>query len=206
MKHSVWCLLAAVGVLGACSPEDSGTATPAGGDEESQAAAGQWVTLFDGSGLDAFIVTGDANWSIEQDAVGADSGNGMLVTSEQYADFDLEAEFWVDVPANSGIFIRCANPQDVGAATCYEVNIFDTRPDQSYRTGGIVNFATPLVQMNTGGRWNRYEIMADGDRLHVVLNGEVVVDIEDETFTTGHIGFQYGAGVVKFRDLRIRAR
>lgn len=204
MVRSVWILCAGSVLAAACTPPDSGEQSADAGD--SAPGPGEWVTLFDGTDLDAFIVTGDANWTIEDDAVGADSGTGMLVTAAQYADFDLEAEFWVDVPANSGIFIRCADPQNVGADSCYEVNIFDTRSDQTYRTGGIVNFAEPRVILYTGGRWNRYEITADGNQLHVVLNGEVVVDTRDDTYSTGHIGFQYGAGVVKFRNLRIRTR
>jgi hypothetical protein len=143
---------------------------------------------------------------LEGDAVSADLGSGMLVTKQPYTDFDLDAEFWVDAPANSGIFIRCPNAEEIGAASCYEVNIFDTRPDQTYRTGAIVNVAAPQVQLYTGGRWNRYEISADGPRLHVVLNGEVTVDTEDTQHSSGYIGFQYGAGIVKFRNIRIRTR
>jgi hypothetical protein len=201
-------LVLTVCLLSACSaPEsDEGTAGQAPEASPSAAGPGEWVTLFDGSNLDAFSTTGDANWMLEGDAVSADLGSGMLVTKQPYTDFDLDAEFWVDAPANSGIFIRCPNAEEIGAASCYEVNIFDTRPDQTYRTGAIVNVAAPQVQLYTGGRWNRYEISADGPRLHVVLNGEVTVDTEDTQHSSGYIGFQYGAGIVKFRNIRIRTR
>jgi len=58
--------------------------------------------------------------------------------------------------------------------------------------------------MNAGGRWNRYEITAEGTRLRVVLNGEQLVDVEADQYSDGHIGLQYGAGVVKFRNVRVR--
>ena len=105
---------------------------------------------------------------------------GFLVTNAFYTDFDLEFEFWVTADANSGAFIRCANPTEIGAATCYEVNIFDQRPDPKYRTGAIVDVAEPKVMLDTGGRWNSYAISARGPRLIVTLNGQQTVDVEDE--------------------------
>jgi hypothetical protein len=175
-----------------------------------QAAAGAavqdggWTTLFDGSSLDGWNVLGDANWALEDDAVRADSGRGFLVTPRSYGDFELTLEFWVDEPANSGIFIRCADPASVTDRNSYEVNIYDTRADQTYRTGGIVHIASPASVVMTGGQWNSYEITANGPRLVVTLNGMPMVDIEHTQFTEGPIALQYGLGVVKFRNVRVR--
>lgn len=167
-------------------------------------AGGGWTTLFDGSSLDGWNVLGDANWQLADGAVQADSGRGFLVTPASYDDFELTLEFWVDEPANSGIFIRCADGQSVRDDNSYEVNIYDTRADQTYRTGGIVHFAAPQSVINTPGRWNTYEIRAEGPRLTVRLNGTLTVDMEDSTYPSGPIALQYGAGVVKFRNVRIR--
>ena len=166
--------------------------------------AGEWTTLFDGSSLDGWNVLGDANWALEDDAVRADSGRGFLVTPRSYGDFELTLEFWVDEPANSGIFVRCADAQSVRDDNSYEVNIFDTRPDQTYRSGGVVHFAAPTSVIHTGGRWNTYVIRAEGTRLTVRLNGTQTVDMNDSTYASGPIALQYGAGVVKFRNVRIR--
>ncbi len=165
----------------------------------------QWTTLFDGSNLDGWNLLGDANWELDDDgSVGADSGSGFLVTPASYGNFELQLEFWVDEPANSGIFIRCSDAENVGADNSYEVNIFDTRADQTYRTGGIVNVAPPEAIINTGGQWNTYQITADGSRLMVTLNNTRTVDIEHDEFSAGPIALQYGAGIVKFRNVRIR--
>ena len=173
-----------------------------------RAAAGQdddgWVTLFDGSTLDGWNVLGDANWELADGAVRADSGGGFLVTPRSYGDFVLTLEFWVDEPANSGIFIRCQDAESVRDNNSYEVNIYDTRADQTYRTGGIVHFAAPSSIINAGGQWNTYEIRAEGTRLTVTLNGTQTVDMEDSTYADGPIALQYGLGVVKFRNVRIR--
>jgi len=116
----------------------------------------------------------------------------------------LTLEFWVDEPANSGVFIRCSDRDAIGATSCYEVNIYDQREDPTYRTGGIVNFAAPTAQIDAGGQWNTYEIRAEGARLLVTLNGTVTVDIEDSTYSEGPFSLQYGAGVVKFRNVQIQ--
>ena len=170
-------------------------------------ASGQeagWTTLFDGSSLDGWRVLGDANWELADDAVSADSGSGYLVTESSYGDFELTLEFWVDEPANSGVFIRCSDPDNIGAANSYEVNIYDTRADQTYRTGGIGNVAAPTSVINTGGQWNSYEITAQGSRLVVILNGTQVVDATHDQFVGGPIALQYGAGIVRFRNVQIR--
>jgi hypothetical protein len=164
-----------------------------------------WTTLFDGSTLDGWRVLGDANWELADGAVSANSGSGFLVSGVSYGDFELTLEFWVDEPANSGVFIRCSDPENVGAANSYEVNIFDTRADQTYRTGGIVNVAAPASVINTGGQWNSFEITAQGSRLTVILNGTQMVNTTDDQFASGPFALQYGAGTVRFRNVQIRS-
>jgi 3-keto-disaccharide hydrolase len=163
-----------------------------------------WTTLFDGKNLNAFNSVGNANWKIVDGVVQADSGAGYLTTKQPYGDFEIKAEFWVDEKANSGIFIRCENPQMLGADTCYEVNIYDTRPDPTYGTGAIVNVGKPSTMLKAGGKWNTYEIKAQGPRMIVTLNGVQTVDVQDTKHARGVIGLQYGAGVVKFRLVQIR--
>jgi hypothetical protein len=158
----------------------------------------------DGTDLDNWHIVGDANWRIVDGAAQADMGGGHLMSNDSYTDFVLRAEFWVDEPANSGIFIRCDDPEMPGADSCYEVNIFDTRPDPSYGTGAIVNHATIDNMPLAANRWNTYEIIAQGDHLVIVLNGRRTVDIHDSTHPSGPITLQYGTGVVKFRSVEIR--
>jgi hypothetical protein len=184
--------------LGGCSSGHDQPAAPAA------APAVLWQTLFDGSSLDGWGRVGDANWQIVDGAVQADMGTGFLLTNGVYDDFDLELEFWDTPDTNSGVFIRCVNPGQIGAATCYEVNIFDHRPDPAFRTGAIVGIAKPLVMLDTANRWNSYQIAAHGKHMLVKLNGQVTVDTEDDKFAAGPIALQYAAGRVMFRNVRIR--
>lgn len=168
------------------------------------AQADGWTTLFDGKSLNGWRIVGTANWQVGDNAVTATSGTGFLVTPRAYDDFELSLEFWVDESANSGVFFRCANPAVIADRNCYEANIFDKRPDQAYRTGGIVHFASPSAQINAGGRWNTYLIRAEGTRLVVTLNGTQVVDATNNLFASGSVALQYGSGTVRFRNVRIR--
>src|ERR1700684_3529136 len=99
-------------------------------DSTAQAKAG-WVTLFDGTNLDNWSPIGTANWKLADGALVADNGSGFMVSKNDYSDFSLRAEFWIEAKANSGVFIRCTDPSDVSSKTAYEVNIFDLRADPS---------------------------------------------------------------------------
>jgi hypothetical protein len=161
-------------------------------------------TILDGTSLKGWDVVGNANWTVADGAVQATMGNGFLVTPQSYADFQLTAEIWVSEDANSGIFIRCSDPKTIAANNAYEVNVFDKRPDPAYRTGAIVDIAKPLTMVNTGGKWNTMDITARGPRLTVLINGEKTVDVQDNKYARGPIALQYGAGTVKFRNVRLK--
>ena len=100
---------------------------------------------------------GDANWTIEGNSISANDGNGFLVTPEHFDSFHLKVEFKPETGTNSGIFLRCSDPQRISDVDCYEVNIFDSRPDQSGRTGAIVNVSPPQVVIDTEEQWNTFE-------------------------------------------------
>jgi len=168
-----------------------------------------WTTLFDGKDLKQFYTVGKANWRIEGDTVVADKkdgkDNGFLVTNEIYKDFQLHAEFWVSDDANSGIYMRCGNPEVLTDKVCYEANIFDQRKDPTYGTGALVHIVKVLDPMpKAGGKWNTYDITVQGDHIVVVLNGQKTVDVHDKKLSDGRIGLQYAAGVVKFRNVRVK--
>jgi hypothetical protein len=164
-----------------------------------------WTQLFDGKSLDGFTPTGEANWRVEDGAIVADKGKGgFLLTKDKYKNHMIYAEFWADEEANSGIFVRCINPQVIGARTCYEVNIFDKRPDPSYGTGAVVYFAEVNPMPKAAGKWNTYEITASGRDLTVVLNGQQTAKVRTGIFEEGPFGLQYGSGVIKFRKVAVK--
>ena len=100
--------------------------------------------------------------------------------------------------------LRCVVRYKIDSKVCYEVNIFDQRPDPSYGTGAIVDVGKVDPMPKAGGKWNTYEITAQGPHFVVVLNGQKTVDAEDSKHASGAIAPQYGQGVVKFRKVQIK--
>jgi len=176
--------------------------------QSSRQADAGWITLIDGpNGLDNWNRVGTANWTAAEGVVQADKsekGAGFLVSKNSYKDFVVRVEFWVSDDANSGVYMRCADPQSITDKSCYEANIFDQRPDPSYGTGAIVHIAKISPMPKAGGKWNTYEITAKGSRLTVMLNGIQTVDVQDSKFAGGPIALQWGRGVVKFRKVQIK--
>ena len=162
-----------------------------------------FTSLFDGSTLKGWNVLGNANWSVVDGAIQATSGNGYLVTPMPYGDFQITLEFWVTDDANSGVFIRGEDPKAITAMNAYEVNI-NVKSPSGFGTGAVVNVAKPAVMPNTGGQWNTYDITARGTRLTVAVNGMQTVNADDDKHARGVIALQYGAGTVKFRNIRVR--
>lgn len=168
-----------------------------------------WVTLVDGTKMGDWDRVTDANWALKDGALVADklvSGKApaYLVSKKSYKDFQIKAEFWVDDDANSGIFIRCKTAKVIDSKECYEVNIFDKRPDPTYGTGAIVDVGKVDPMPKAGGKWNTFEITAKGPKLTVIFNGQKTVDTEDGKLAAGPIALQYGSGVVKFRKVQIK--
>lgn len=188
-------LAAATLALSACA-----TLPPPGAD---------WTPLYDqGVNLNDWTQVGEANWRIQGRLLAADLLRGTapayLVSKKTFGNFEIHAEFWVDAQTNSGIFIRCVDPAKIDAERCYEVNIWDTRPDPSYGTGAIVNVAKVSPMPTAGGRWSTLRITARGERLTVSLNGQVSVDVSDRRLSAGHVALQYGSGTLRFRRVLIR--
>jgi len=173
-----------------------------------------WETLIEGDkGLHNFNPIGNANWRAEGGAIVADKGKGgYLVTRKSYRNFELYVEFWANEDTQSGVFLRVTDPNKVTATDGYEVNIYDKRPGQEYRTGAIVNVAkvpVPTVY-KTSGDWNTFRITANGTALKVEFNGKVTAQANDGKLQQGPIALQFGnrgkepGGTIKWRKVQIK--
>jgi hypothetical protein len=164
-----------------------------------------FTDLIDGVSLNGWNIIGNANWVIGNGIIEGNKPSGFLVSSMTYKNFVIKAEFYAESDTNSGIFIRCQDPNKVSAANSYEVNIWDTRPEQAYATGAIVDIAKVDPVPKAGGRWNTMEITANGSNFKVMMNGAVTVaNGQDSKFTEGPIALQSAGGTIKFRKLQIK--
>jgi hypothetical protein len=170
-----------------------------------------WKVLLDGKSMDGWKkVGGESNWRVEDGAIVADKlgskDSAWLVSQDKYKDFQLVIEFWASDDANSGIYMRCADPEKLTDRTCYEAQIFDQRADATYGTGAIVHHVeiNPAQMVKAGGKWNTYEITAKGRDITVKLNGTETAKLRNGMFSEGPIGLQHGAGTMKFRKVAIK--
>jgi len=183
--------------------------SPAGGAANTLSPAESkagWTLLFDGRSLSGWMPTGDVDWKVEDGTITGTKGSGFLVTPKPYGNFEFKTEFWVDKAANSGVFFRCGqgNPS---AMACYEANIFDAHA--MWPTGSINNLKTSLPDKpDTVGKWNTFEIQANGNHLVIKVNGRTTVDVQDQRLASGPLALQEGganqSGLVRFRNVKIR--
>ncbi len=153
-------------------------------------------------------------------------GKGNLYTKKEYGDFHMKFEFQLTPGANNGLGIRAPLEGDA-AYVGMELQILDnTAPVyaklQPYQYHGSVYGIIPAKQgfLKPVGEWNEQEVIAEGNHIKVILNGEVITDgdivqaIKDGTpdhkehpgllNKTGHIGFLGHGSPLKFRNLRIK--
>ena len=162
-----------------------------------------WMLLFYGSSLDDWTPSGDAEWREQDGAIVSDSGGrGLLLTVDQYADFELRIDFLADPGTNSGIFLRTtASPASV-LTDCYELNI--APPDNAYPTGSFVQ-RMKVEGIGELDDWRTFHVEAVRGHFKVRLDGELILEFEDaDPIEKGYIGLQHNQGRIAFRNVKIR--
>lgn len=184
------------------------------------AQAQDWKSMFNGKNLDGWEIRGgEASYSVEENTViGTTKGryNTFLTTKEDFGDFILELELFVDPTMNSGIQIRSHEGDRVFG---YQVEV---DPAERAWSGGFYDegrrgWLYP-VSLNPKGRtafkngvWNTYRIEAIGSSFRVWVNGIPTSATLDDMDATGFIGLQvHGIGAkmtpgkqIKWRNVRI---
>jgi hypothetical protein len=152
-------------------------------------------------------------------------GGGNLFTVKEYSNFVLRFEFRLSENTNNGIGIRAPLEGDA-AYVGMEIQVLDDngpaykgklRPAQYH--GSVYDvFPAETGHLKPTGEWNNEEIVADGRRIKVTLNGAVIVDADLDTVkdpailkkhpglqrTKGFVGFLGHNSPVAFRNIRIK--
>lgn len=164
-----------------------------------QADAGEWRQLFNGRDLVGWKHIGPGRVNVEDGVMKTEGGMGLLWYSrEKFGDCRLRVVFKTTAPEdNSGVFIRIPNPPaDPWEAVHwgYEVQILQQWPadthersphqrafgDEWHMTGAIYSMSKASQQtQKPTGEWNTMEIVLDGYRTIVYLNGEKVNDFRE---------------------------
>jgi len=143
-------------------------------------------------------------------------GLGLLwYSAEQFTDYSLKLDWKLAGDDNSGVFIGFPPSTDPWSAVDngYEVQIDATDADDR-TTGSVYTFqaadlAARDAALNPPGEWNTYELLVEGERLRVYLNGVLINDFtntDPARSLAGHIGLQnHGDGdEASFRNVRIK--
>lgn len=187
-----------------------------------------FMALFNGSNLDNWI--GDKSSYVVEDGtitVKPNQGSGgNLYTENEYSNFNFRFEFKLTEGANNGLGIRAPLEGDA-AYVGMELQILDNRADiyadlEPYQYHGSVYGVIPAKRgfLKPLDEWNSEEVIVDGTRIKIILNGEVIVDgdiAEARDKGTmdhrdhpglkrekGHIGFLGHGSVLSFRNIRIK--
>lgn len=195
---------------------------------EAVPAPAEWVTLFDGSNLDAWQMEKPEGWAVEDSAMALKKG-GYIWTKEKFGNFVLEAEFKITKDCNSGIFFRTGDLKDP-VQTGMEMQVYDApqkpKPVKN-DCGALYDLVAPSsYAMKPVGEWNRAVITCRDSLVTIDLNGVNVVTADLSQWTTphknpdgsenkfnlalkdfpreGHIGFQDHGFPLWYRNVRIK--
>ncbi|HEY8460738.1 MAG TPA: DUF1080 domain-containing protein [Blastocatellia bacterium] len=187
-----------------------------------------FTPLFDGKTLNGWkLVRGRGPGYVVKDGtlVCPADGGGNLFTEKEYSNFVLRFEFKTEPGGNNGVGIRAPLEGDAAYAGM-EIQILDDEHEKyrgkiksEQRHGSIYD----VIPARTGflkpaGEWNEEEIMAQGSRIRVTLNGVIILDAdlnnvrEEATLkkhpglknASGRIGFLGHGSLVEFRNIRIK--
>ena len=187
-----------------------------------------FISLFDGETINGWTLVGKTGrgYVVENHVLVCPAdGGGNLFTQKEYSNFVLRFEFKTEPGGNNGVGIRA--PLEGNAAYAgMEIQILDDqapiyrgklRPAQYH---GSIYDVVPARQgfLRKAGEWNQEEIIGNGRRITVILNGTTIVDAELDHVkdpellkkhpglarSQGHIGFLGHNTRVEFRNIRLK--
>jgi len=193
-----------------------------------------WRSLFDGrttAGWRGFRTdTVPDGWQVVEGALTRVGAGGDIITTEQFANFELELEWNVAPGGNSGIMFRVTEDSDATYKSGPEMQVLDDaahRDGQSRLTAAGANYgldAAPAGVVKPAGEWNAVRLVVNGAHVEHWLNGVKVVEYELWTpaweakvaatkfaqwpgygrARAGHIALQDHGDRVAYRNIRIR--
>ena len=152
-------------------------------------------------------------WSVEEgDIVGRSPGidqNSFLISDLAAEDFRLTVEVkLVDNVVNSGIQFRSQPIHGFEEVRGYQADIGIDWWGKLYEENGrALLWDKSGEQHLRAGRWNKYEILAQGNHIRTWINDQLCVDLVDPTGSKeGIFGLQIHSGgpmEVRFRNLKL---
>ena len=146
------------------------------------------MNLFNGVDLTGWEPYGTEKWYVKDGLLVCESGPdkqyGYLATRDYYDDFDLTVEFKQEADGNSGVFIRSFVEEGV-KVNGWQVEVAPKGHDtggiyESYGRGWLVQIPDEKENILKEGDWNTMRIKVQGDNVQTWLNGQEMVNLNDE--------------------------
>jgi hypothetical protein len=152
------------------------------------------------------------HWRVDKGEIVFDGKGDSLCTKKDYGNFEMLVDWKIPPRGDSGIYVR-GSPQ---------VQIWDPKSPGQFNppdgSGGLYNNEKnsrhPLMLADHPvGEWNRFRIVMVGEKVHVFLNGELVVrdttlenywEKDKPIYPTGQIELQNHGGPLWFKNIYIR--
>ncbi len=172
-----------------------------------------WVSLFNGKDLAGWKThpADSAKWEVKNGVlVGSGPYVGHLFSQrDDFKNFHFRVEAKINDAGNGGQYFRTKFGKSYPQG--YEAQINSTGSDP-VKTGSLFNLAPIEKMLVQPDEWFTQEVIADGNHIIILVNGNKVVDFVDQanTHTTGHLALQHSMRsqgkdtVVQFRKIEVR--
>jgi hypothetical protein len=150
---------------------------------------------------------------------------GTIYTEREYGDFAVRFEFKLPPAGNNGLAIRHPGDGDAAYVAMCELQILDNEhpnykdlDPRQFHGSAYGMAAAHRGYLRPAGEWNFQEVVVQGSRIRVELNGTVILDADlaqvtefmgstphpGKDRTRGHFGLAGHHDPVAFRNLSIR--
>ena len=175
-----------------------------------------YTALYNGS-TTGWSQAGPGGFTNADGTLTATGGMGMLwYSAKELRSYSLKLDWRLPGDDNSGVFVGFPPSSDPNSAVNngYEIQI-DATDTSDRTTGSVYGFKAADIPardaaLNPPGEWNTFEILVEGERLQVFLNGVKVNDFTNtdpvRSLQQGHVGIQnHGTGDdAQFRNIRLK--
>jgi hypothetical protein len=173
-------------------------------------------SIFNGKNLKGWVIHGTEKWYVEDGLLicesGPDNEYGYLSTEKFYNDFELTLEFKQESDGNSGVFIR--STFEGIKVSGWQVEVAPPNHDtggiyESYGRGWLVQIPEEKEDILKMGEWNKMRIRVVGPQITTWLNGEQMVDLNDDKIGKGKgaiaLQIHSGGGIkVAWKNLKVK--
>jgi len=182
-KHILFCLIIILTAVTAYAADEITKTSPLTKHPDTKG----WQDLFAPDLSNALKPEGV--WTVENGELTA-SKDEAIWSKDDYENFVLDLEFKNAPETNSGVIVYCSNiakwiPNSV------EIQIADdfaekwAKADKTWQCGAVFGHLAPTKSaVKKPGEWNHYTIRCVGQKIEVLLNGELVTSMDMSKWTS----------------------